>query len=484
MTASTGRIAATVGPRTRRIVYGCPTPEQVADELRAITVIDRAHLVMLAERKLIAADEAAALLRHIDRLRADGFGPLLELDTPRGLYLAYEEHLIAVLGIDVGGRLHTGRSRNDLKATITAMQARTELHALLAELIRLQSVLLGRARAHRDVVMPVHTHFQAALPVTFGYYLTGLALAIGRDIRAVRQAADELRRCPMGSGAAAGSALPIDPARVAALLGFDEPARHALDAVASRDVALRALAAAAGAALTVSRLAADLQLWSTAEFGFVVFPDRLVGGSSAMPQKRNAFLLEHLKAKAGVVVGAYTAAAAITRGTPFTNSIEVGTEAVAATWPGLRAALDCAELAQSIVLGARPVPPRMLAGAEHGFVGATALANRLVADGVPFRAAHHLVGDAVRRATGRGATRLSEQDLPAGLAGTGHSMAALVADQRYGGGPGDFDGGFTAAYEDLAEHTRWYATARDRQRTAGRELTAAVSGIVERAGRR
>lgn len=481
MTASTGRIAATVAARTRRIVYGCPTPAQVARELRATTRIDEAHLVMLAERGLIGSAAAAALLRHIDRLRTDGFRALLAVDTPRGLYLAYEEHLIAALGADVGGRLHTGRSRNDLKATATAMRLRAELHGLVAGLVRLQAVLLGRARVYRDVVMPVHTHFQAALPVTYGYYLTGVALALGRDIAAVRRCADELRRCPMGAGAAAGSALPIDPARVAALLGFDEPAPHALDAVASRDVPLRALAAAAGAALTLSRLAADLQLWSTAEFGYVTFPDRLVGGSSAMPQKRNAFLLEHLKARAGAVIGAYTAAATVTRATPFTNSIEVGTEAVAATWPGLAAAVDGVELAQSLVLGARPVPVRMLAGAEEGFVGATALANRLLRDGMPFRTAHHVVGDAVRRAVDRGATRLSTVDLPAALAGTDHSMDTLVADQRHGGGPGDFDGGFAVAYDDLARNTRWCTTARQQQRTARRSLTAAVADLIARA---
>lgn len=484
MTRPAGRITATVSPRTRRIVYGCPTPAQVVDELDATTLIDQAHLVMLAERQLIGGAEAAALLVHIGRLRADRFLALVSVETPRGLYLAYEEHLIEALGPDVGGRLHTGRSRNDLKATITAMRARAETHGLVAELVRLQAVLLGRARAHRDLVMPVHTHFQAALPVTYGYYLTGLALALGRDLDALRRCADDLRRCPMGAGAAAGSALPVDPARVAALLGFDEPPRHALDAVASRDVLLRVLAAAAGVTLTLSRLAADLQLWSTAEFGFVAFPDRLVGGSSAMPQKRNAFLLEHLTAKAGAVVGAFTAAATITRGTPFTNSIQVGTEAVAAAWPGLAAALDAVRLAQSLVLGARPVAARMLAGAEEGFVGATALANRLVETGVPFRAAHRLVGDAVRHAVDRGATRLTDRDLPVGLAGTDHSMAALVAGQRYGGGPGAFDDGFACAYEDLTGHARWCAAARRRQRTARHDLATAVDALLARAERR
>src|SRR5262249_838060 len=142
----------------------------------------------------------------------------------------------------------------------------------------------------------------------------GVALAVGRDIDALRSAAAGLSVCPLGAGAVAGTELPIDPAYTAALLGFTTATRHALDAVASRDVPLRLLAAVTGLAVTLSRLAADLQLWSTVEFGFVTFPDRLVGGSSAMPQKRNAFLLEHVKAKPGQALGAWAAAASVMAG--------------------------------------------------------------------------------------------------------------------------------------------------------------------------
>jgi argininosuccinate lyase len=477
-----GRLTTTVGPRIQRIVYGEPTAAQTAAELSLISYVDLAHLVMLTERGLIGRADAAVLLRHILELRASGFAPLCGIATPRGLYLAYEQHLAVTLGADIGGRLHTGRSRNDLKATTTAIQLRETAADLVADLVRLQAVLLCRARAHHDVVMPIHTHHQAALPVTYGYYLTGVALALGRDLTALRQASDGLRRCPLGAGAVAGSDLPIDPARTAALLGFDGPPLHALDAVASRDVALRLLSAATGAALTISRLGADLQLWSTAEFGFVTFPDRLVGGSSAMPQKRNAFLLEHVKAKAGAAIGAWTAASSTMRSTPFTNSIEVGSEAVAAVWPGLRAVADGVALCQALVSGARPVPARMLARAEDGFVGATALANRLVGDGVPFRTAHGMVGAAVRGAVARGHDRLHDEDLPEPLRGTELSMAALVDRQRAGGGPGDRDSSFDAAYRDLAAHSAWCRAGRDRSAAARRALDAAVREVTAGGG--
>ncbi|MYX98499.1 argininosuccinate lyase, partial [Streptomyces sp. SID486] len=469
------RLTATVGRQIQRLVYGTLTPADLADELSLTTEIDLAHLVMLVECRLIPPADAAALIHRIGQLRAEDFRSLYGVPVPRGLYLAYEERLGAALGPDTGGRLHTGRSRNDLKATVTALRLRAELRSLLGELTRLLAVLLARARAHRDVVMPVHTHYQAALPITYGYYLTGVAVALGRDVTALRQAVDALDRCPMGAGAAAGSDLPIDPSRTAQLLGFAAPARHALDTVASRDGALHALAAATGAALTISRLGTDLQLWSSAEFGFLAFPDRLVGGSSAMPQKRNVFLLEHVKAKAGTAIGAWTAAAAMTRSTPFTNSIEVGTEAVAAVRPGLDAVRDAAVLVRALVSGGRPVPERMLARAEEGFVGATALANRLVRQDVPFRTAHRLVGGAVRRAVERGAPRLSAEDLPEGLRDADVSLPALVAAQVSGGGPGGFDAVFAAAYDDLLAHRDWLACAERRAVAARAALATAAA---------
>ncbi|WP_093802461.1 lyase family protein [Streptomyces sp. Wb2n-11] len=472
------RLTATVGKQIQSIVYGSPSPAEISAELRLTTRIDLAHLVMLTDRELIGAHDAAGLASLIERLRADDFRALHGVPTPRGLYMAYEQLLSRELGESTGGRLHTGRSRNDLKATATALRLRSELASLVSELARTQAVLLARARAHRDAVMPIHTHYQAALPVTYGYCLVGVAHALGRDITALRRCVDDLDRCPMGASAVAGTDLPVDPARTARLLGFAGPARHAVDAVASRDTALHALAAAAGAALTLSRLGTDLQLWSSAEFGFVAFPDRLVGGSSAMPQKRNAFLLEHVKAKAGTAIGAWTAAAATMRSTPFTNSIEVGTEAVAAVWPGLRAVAEGTVLARALVGGGRPVTERMLARAEEGFVGATALANRLVRQGVPFRAAHTLVGGAVRHAVERGAGQLSAEDLPEELHDAEISLPALVAEQRFGGGPGQFGPVFDSALADLSDHAQWLRSLRERRGAAAGELAAAVAALT------
>ncbi|MFB9463155.1 argininosuccinate lyase [Streptomyces cinereospinus] len=477
----TGRLTGTLAPRTRRIVYGEQSPAEVRRELEPITTVDLAHVVMLAESGLLPGEAAARLIEAVQRLRASSFRELEGLDAPRGAYLMYEGHLSAELGADVGGKLHTARSRNDLKATVTAMRLREELSELHGQLMRQQGVLLSRSRAHADVVMPVYTHFQPAMPATYGYYLAGIAAALDRDLAALRHTVDELDRCPLGAGAVAGTDLPINSERTAVLLGFTAPPLHATDAVAARDTMLRGLAVVASAAVTLSRLATDLQLWSTQEFGFVDFPERLVGGSSAMPQKRNAFLLEHVKAKAAIAIGAWTAAASAMKSTPFTNSIEVGTEAVSVAWPALAAVRDAILLGQVLVSGARPDAERMQARAKEGFVTATVVANRMVARGVPFRTAHHAVGAAVRRAVESGGTELVAADLrPDGLGTPLPELREVVAGLNRGGGPGECGKAVDALRGRLHDHTEWAAAHRARLREARLRLDAETQAVVAR----
>jgi argininosuccinate lyase len=475
--SGTGRLVGQLGVRTQRVVYGELTQPEIDAELPLMIWVDQAHLVMLAEQELISAAAAAQLLRCIDRLAAERFAPLLRRPAPRGLYLMYEGYLIEQLGADVGGVLHSGRSRNDLKATIASLRLRGWLRGFAEQAVRLEAVLLSRARVYQAVVMPAYTHFQAAMPVTYGYYLLGIAQALGREINALRFAAAGLQTCPLGAAAVAGTDLPIDSGRTARLLGFSAPHGHALDAVASRDVPLRLLAAAAGAAILLSRLATDLQLWSTFEFGLISFPDRLVGGSSAMPQKRNAFLLEHVKAKAGHAVGAWAGAAAMMAATPFTNSIEVGTEAMAGIWPGLLAAEQSVQLCQVLVSGARPVAARMSERAENGFTTATAVANRLVRAGVPFRTAHNLVGDAVRQAVEAGSTQLADFGPPGWLEQIGLAdldLPSVVRAHVHGGGPGAFAGPFSHAVQAWTQHRDWLTVWRAEAAAASSALAEAV----------
>jgi argininosuccinate lyase len=479
-----GMVTAEVGVRTRRILYGEPSTAEFVAELRQLSTIDQAHLLMLAERGLIPRSAARALLACIAELRGRDFQQLLGRPAPRGTYLMYEGYLIERLGPETGGVLHTARSRNDLKATATALRLRDWALGFLEQATRLEAALLSRARRHAQVLMPVYTHYQAAMPISYGYYLLGVAEALGRDIAAVQQAAAGLRLCPLGAGAVAGTDLPIDPARTAELLGFTDSYRHATDAVASRDIALRLLATVAGLAITLSRLAADLQLWSTVEFGFLRFPDRLVGGSSAMPQKRNAFLLEHVRAKPAAAIGAWAGAAAGMSATPFTNSIEVGTEAVGMIWPGLLACEQSVLLCQPLVSAATPDAARMAERAEAGFTNATAVANQLVRHGVAFRTAHEQVGNAVRQAVAAGSEDLTGFG-PAGwldaLDSSTLSAAAAAAGQAAGGGPGAFTGIWRSAEQHWQAHRRWQHGWRAELAAAGERLAAEVAALVDTA---
>jgi argininosuccinate lyase len=493
--AGTGRLSRGLGGRAHRVVFGANADAAIDLELPYITVIDEAHLVMLAERRLVDAGAAAGLLTEIHTLRAAGFAPLRGRPAPRGVYLLYEDHLIDRLGMRVGGVLHTGRSRNDLKATMHHLRLRELAIAGLRGLLRLQALLLSRARRFRTVVMPVYSQFQPATPGSFGHYLLGVGESLGQDILGLWQACEGLGQCPLGAASGGGTDVAIDPARTAALLGFAAPVSHAGYAVASRDTAVRLLSACVLAGLTLSRLSADLQLWSTPEFGLVDFPDSLVGSSSAMPQKRNPFLLEHIKGGAGSLVGAWTAAVTNIKNVPFGNSVEVTTEAVDPVWPAIDRFAGLVELAISVVAGARPCQEAMLRSADEGFTVATAVANRLVAKGVPFRVAHRVVGRLVTELIDEGVHVPSEVDihstglrLDALLRSEGVTTrveltradldpAAVLAATDFGGGPGPRS--FAAAYDRLAaawrDHAREVAAWSDRLVAAETERNEAVS---------
>lgn len=500
--ARTGRISHGLVDRAARIVFGDTADAAIDAELVPITMVDEAHLVMLAERGLVDTDRAAGLLTEIRALRANGFAPLRGTPAPRGVYLRYEGHLIDTLGVHVGGVLHTGRSRNDLKATVHHLRLRVSVIEALRALLRLQAVLLSVARRHRATVMPAYSQFQPATPISYGYYLCGVGESLSRDIQGLLVACEGLLECPLGAAAGAGTDVAIDPARTADLLGFTAPLAHAAYAVASRDTAVRILSAAVLAGVTLSRLSADLQLWSTQEFDLVWFPDSLVGSSSVMPQKRNPFLLEHIRGGAGALVGAWTTAVTTMKSVPFGNSVEVGTEAVAPVLPGVDRLTDIVELAISTVAGARPNPQAMSRDADRGFTVATALANRLVAQHVPFRAAHSVVGTLVTELIADGvgapsevapdilATRLTALLAAAGVpvrirlsaADLDPVVAAAAAD--FGGGPGPRS--FAVEHDRLTRtwrsHVSQVATWVDRLRAADQAREHAVHALTR--GRR
>ena len=435
----TGRIKRGLTPTARRILFGATTEESVAAELKQVARVDRAHLLMLAEQRIIARAQAADLLRTINELEQTGFAPLLTMPAPRGLYLAYEDYLIEQLGGATGGVLQTARSRNDLNATILKLRLRAPYLNLLRESLRLTAVLIRLARRYAGVTMPAYTHYQAAVPVTYGHYLAGVASALQRDAASLLALSDDLNSSPLGAGAVGGTSWAIEPQRTAELLGFNSTVDHSIDAVASRDLVLRLLASVTVFGVTLSRLVSDLLLWTTSEFEFLSVPDELVGSSSMMPQKRNPFMLEHVQGRSGVVLGAFAGAVTAMHGKPFTNSIAVGTEAVKPVWDALKSITEATTLLRLFVAGARPNDAAMLQRAVVGYTSATELANRFVSEeGWAFRRAHYEVGVLINEAIERGETLESAlaRKRNGNSAKTDLDPSAVAKASAFGGGPG------------------------------------------------
>lgn len=469
----TGRLKSALNPQAHRIVYGCDPGADAVAELRLISEVDRAHLVMLAECGIIDAAVAARLLSEIERLRGEGFTALRHRPMPRGAYLAYEGLLSESLGEEVGGVLHTGRSRNDLNATTARLRAREEYAPLLEAVDALADTLLDRALAYQDVVMPAYTHGQPAVPITFGHYLAGATASILRGYEELLAAGTELEANPLGAGAVGGTSVPIDPRRTTELLGFSDLAVNSVDAVASRDFALRLLAAASTLAVTLARVARDVSVWTSEESSLLRLADDLVGSSSMMPQKRNPFLLEHIAGKASASFGRYVSAASAMASAGYTNSIAVGTEAMRQLWPGLRECAASAVLLRLVIEGATPDEQRMRMRATDGFTAATYYAERLVAAGMPFRTAHHHVGRAVLAAIEAGtplaAARPDGMDL---------DSATVVAACAFGGGPGDR--GIERAVGLLRAQARRHRGVLDARRTRWADASSVLAKAVYR----
>lgn len=440
---NTGRIRKPLTPSGRRILFAQRFDPTIQDELGQTSRVDQAHLLMLAECGIIQRERAAQVLAAIKRLQVADFAPLQDRPSIRGLFLLYEDYLIETEGAEVGGILQTARSRNDLNATILKLRLRQPYLRVLEQALRLHAILLSRAKLYADVIMPVYTHGQAAMPSTYGHYLAGVAKALFRDLDGIFAAAEDMQSCPLGAGAVAGTSFPIRTERTAELLGFDSGPLNSLDAVASRDLALRLMAAGSIYALNLSRIAADLLQWTTAEFDFLRLPDELVGSSSAMPQKRNPFLLEHVQGRSISLAGAFVQAIGSMHAAPFTNSIAVGTEAMKPVWGALQNLAEMITLMRLVVAAAEPNHQAMLMRTVNGFTAATAFADRLVADaGLDFRTAHKLIGSGVLRAMEdpmrsfeySAALCCAEQ----GISVSFHDLdsASVVASLEFGGGPG------------------------------------------------
>lgn len=388
-----------------------------------------AHAAMLARQGIITAEEAETLRGGLLQVRQEILeGKFVWREALEDVHMNVETRLTELVG-SVGGKLHTARSRNDQVATDLRLWVRGELSAILAELNLLRKVLVGEAQEYLEppLILPGYTHLQRAMPVLLSHWFLAYYEMVTRDAGRIRDALNRLNESPLGAAALAGTGFPIDRQQTSQTLGFARPMRNSMDAVASRDFALETLSALAIGQITLSRLAEELVLYSTFEFGFISLPDAFSTGSSIMPQKKNADHAELIRGKAGRVLGAFVSLATLTKGLPLTynKDLQEDKEPLFDACDTYRASL---KLLAAMLPGLTWKPEPMFKAAESGFSLATELADYLAEQGLPFREAHHVVGRVVRHCadSGKELRDLTLDELRSFHAGFGEGALALT----------------------------------------------------------
>ncbi|HEV2376631.1 MAG TPA: argininosuccinate lyase [Streptosporangiaceae bacterium] len=354
----------------------------------------RAHARVLHRAGLLTDDELARMTKALESLDRDcRNGSFRPAATDEDVHTALERGLLERVGA-LGGKLRAGRSRNDQVATDLRLYLRDHARLVVLRLVELLTALLGQAEEHLNTPAPGMTHLQHAQPVVFGHQLLAHAQGFCRDVDRLRDWDKRAAVCPLGAGALAGSSLPLDPAAVAAELGFDAPFANSMDAVSDRDFAAEFCFAAALLGVHLSRLGEEVVLWASQEFGWADIDDAYATGSSIMPQKKNPDVAELARGKAGRLIGGLTGLLTTLKGLPLTYNRDLQ-EDKEPVFDAVDTLLLVLPAMAGLVATARFDTKRMSQGASTGFALATDLAEHLVRRGVPFREAHAVVGHLV-----------------------------------------------------------------------------------------
>jgi argininosuccinate lyase len=362
-----------------------------------------AHVKMLAKQGILTEEEAdkivAGLNKVLQEIESGKFEWKKELED---VHMNVEKRLTEIVG-PVGGKLHTGRSRNDQVATDVRLFVRKEIEEILELLKALRRAFVKQAEENLDAVMPGYTHLQIAQPVLYAHHMLAYYQMFKRDEERFRDTLKRVNVSPLGSAALAGTSYPLDREYAAQLLGFDSVSRNSMDAVSDRDFVAETIFNCAMVMMHLSRLSEELILWSTEEFGFVELPDAFCTGSSIMPQKKNPDVSELTRGKTGRVYGDLMAILTILKGLPLTYNRDLQEDK-----EPLFDAIDTVKMALKVnalvVEGMKPKKERMREQARKGFSLATDLADYLAKKGLPFREAHRVVGQLVAYCLDQGKT--------------------------------------------------------------------------------
>ncbi|MCP8897362.1 argininosuccinate lyase [Shinella daejeonensis] len=412
-------------------------PDAIMEEINASIAFDKklyaqdirgskAHAAMLAHQGIISAEDKDCILHGLDTILSEIESGTFEFSRRlEDIHMNVEARLGVLIG-PAAGRLHTARSRNDQVALDFRLWVKEEMGRTEKALTALISAFLDRAAEHAETVMPGFTHLQTAQPVTFGHHCMAYVEMFGRDRSRVRDALARLDESPIGAAALAGTGFPIDRHMTAEALGFREPTRNSIDTVSDRDFALEFLSIAAIAATHLSRLAEEIVIWSTPQFGFIRLSDAFSTGSSIMPQKKNPDAAELVRAKTGRINGSLIALLTVMKGLPlaYSKDMQEDKEQVFDAAESLELAIAAMTgMVRDLTVRA----DRMKAAAGSGYSTATDLADWLVREaGLPFRDAHHVTGRVVALAESRGCdlAELPLDDLKA--------IDPAITDQVYG----------------------------------------------------
>ena len=353
-----------------------------------------AHVKMLEEQGILKEKEAQKIVGGLNEILNDIEKGNFEWKTElEDVHMNIEKRLTEKIG-PVGGKLHTGRSRNDQVATDVRLYVRHEIEEILKLLKELRFAFWKQAKENLDIVMPGYTHLQIAQPVLYSHHMLAYYQMFKRDAERFMDTLKRVNISPLGSAALAGTSYPLDREFTAKLLGFNDITRNSMDAVSDRDFVAETIFNCAMVMMHLSRLSEELILWSTEEFGFIDLPDAFCTGSSIMPQKKNPDVSELTRGKTGRVYGDLMAILTILKGLPLTYNRDLQEDK-----EPLFDAIDTVKLSlkvnQKIVLGMKPRRERMKEQAKKGFSLATDVADYLAKKGVPFRKAHEIVGKLV-----------------------------------------------------------------------------------------
>lgn len=359
--------------------------------------INKAHVLMLAKQGIIAKDVAKQILQVTQDIAGMQEHPEFEIiPDVEDLYFNFERYLIKRTSLEIGGQQHTARSRNDMFATEIRYDTRRYFLTLCEHFNNLRRSFLKIARENTDAVMSGYTHLQPSEPITLAHYCSAILNAMARDYERMTHVWKTVNQCPLGGGSMGSTTFDIDRHYTAKLLGFDKPLENSLDCVAGRDFTLELAAAMSTAGLTFSRIAMDLTLWATPEYGYIELDDSVSGCSSIMPQKKNPIALEHVRAKSGHLEAFYVSLCTAMKNVPYMHCRDISTESVRYFWTAMTEFLQDADLLNASLREMKVHKEHMVESARRNFCTVTELANYLVRiDKISFREAHEIVADVV-----------------------------------------------------------------------------------------